>query len=84
MYSLGKAADYAGERTQVVTGSAAGYNALENDIGKAITADQVAFRSAAAQGSGALDPLEAVVIAASLLMALGCLGGFRGRLAEYR
>lgn len=88
VYTLGLAANYAGEKTKV-TGTGAGnttdgYNTLGADIRKAIGDDQDAFQSAAAQGSGALDPLEPVVIVSSLLMALGCLRGLRRRLAEYR
>jgi hypothetical protein len=88
VYSLGAAANYADERAAVIgpgTGStAAGYNALEHDIPLAITADEKTFRSAATAGAQALDPLEPLVIVASLLMALGCLWGFSRRLAEYR
>ncbi len=88
VYRLGAAADYAGERAMVIgTGagsSAAGYTALENDITTAIGDDEATFQSAATQGASALDPLAAVVIVASLLMALGCAWGFSRRLAEYR
>jgi hypothetical protein len=87
VYRLGVAANYAGERDMVIgTGpsSATGYAALENDITGAIAADEVVFHSAATAGTHALDPLEAVVIVASLLMALGCVWGFSRRLAEYR
>jgi hypothetical protein len=35
-------------------------------------------------GANALDPLEGVVIAASLLMAAGCAWAVSRRLAEYR
>jgi hypothetical protein len=87
-YTLGNAANYAAERTAVIgTGSgssAAGYTALESSITKGIDADQSVFQSAAASGSDALSPLLAVVIVAALLMALGCIWGFRHRLAEYR
>jgi hypothetical protein len=85
VYTLGAKADYAAERTAVITGSsAAGYTALERDITQAITADEAAFGSAATEGSHALDPMDPVVIVASLLMALGCAWGFSRRLAEYR
>ena len=85
VYTLGAKADYAAERTAVITGSsAAGYTALEGDITQAITADEATFGSAASQGSRALDPMEPIVIVASLLMALGCAWGFSRRLAEYR
>jgi hypothetical protein len=88
VYRLGVAANYAAERTMVIgTGagsSAAGYSALENDISLAINDDQTVFHSGASAGANALDSLEPVVIAASLLMAVGCIWGFRRRLAEYR
>ena len=88
MYPLGLAANYAGERNLVIgagTGSTAtGYNALEGDLTQAIGADQAVFESAAAQGANALGPLAGVVIAASLLMALGCGWALSRRLAEYR
>ena len=68
-----------------MTGSSAvGYHALEPDITRAISDDQAAFRSAVSTGSGALNPVEPVVIIAALLMALGCWRGLSRRLAEYR
>ena len=88
VYRLGTAADYAGERAKVIgTGadsSAAGYDQLELDLTHAISDDQSAFRTAVSSGSAALNPVEPVVIIASLLMALGCWWGLRRRLAEYR
>ena len=88
VYRLGVAANYAAERTMVIgTGadsSAAGYAALEGDISQAINDDQAVFRSAATAGADAFDPLEPVVIVASLLMALGCARALSRRLAEYR
>ena len=88
MYALGKKANYAGERSAVIgsgTGSpAVGYQALEPDITRAISDDQAAFRFAVSTGSGALNPVEPVVIIAALLMALGCWRGLSRRLAEYR
>jgi hypothetical protein len=88
VYALGKKANYAGERSAVIgsgTGSSAvGYQALEPDITRAISDDQAAFRSAVSTGSGALNPVEPVVIIAALLMALGCWRGLSRRLAEYR
>lgn len=88
VYSLGAAANYAGERAKVVGmgpgSSAAGYNALEPDITQAIGDDQAALATAVSQGSGALNPVEPVVIIAALLMALGCWWGLSRRLAEYR
>jgi hypothetical protein len=46
--------------------------------------DEAVFLYAATQGSGALSPLEPVVVVASLLMALSCWRGLSRRLAEYR
>ena len=88
VYTLGANADYASERVQVIgsgsTGSAAAYNALEADINHAIANDQADFGSAVNQGSGALSPLEPLLLVAALLMALCCVWGLRRRLAEYR
>jgi hypothetical protein len=90
VYHLGSAtvSDYAGERDKVIgTGpgsSAAGYTALEHDIAGAAADDRATFKSAATAGANALDPLEPVVIAVSLLMAVGCIWGLNRRLAEYR
>ena len=50
----------------------------------AIASDQAVFDSAATNGANSLDPLTGVVIAASLLMAIGCGWGLTRRLAEYR
>jgi hypothetical protein len=88
VYPLGTAGNYAGERDMVIgTGpasSAAGYAALRTDINGAINDDQDVFRSAANAGARELDPLEPLVIVASLLMALACGWGITRRLAEYR
>jgi len=88
VYRLGAAADYAAEQNMAIgagaSSSAAGYALLENDITQAIADDQAVFRSAATAGANALDPLEPVLIVASLLMALGCARGLSRRLAEYR
>ena len=88
VYTLGADADYASERDMVVgagaSSSAAEYNALEPDITEAIGDDRSDFRSAVSSGSGALSPLEPVVLVAALLMALCCAWGLWRRLAEYR
>jgi hypothetical protein len=85
VYKLGAAADYAAERTMVTgSGTSAGYDTLEGDVTAAINDDQSVFQSSATAGSGALSPLEPVVIAAAVLMALGCVWGLNRRLAEYR
>lgn len=83
VYRLGVASNYAAERA-AVSATAAGYSVLESSITQAIKADGAVFTSAAAAGQQTLDPLETVVIVASLLMALGCLWAFSRRLAEYR
>jgi hypothetical protein len=88
VYLLNSKANYAAERDLIVgsaSGSTAtGYSLLEGDITKAISADQAIFDSAATEGANTLDPLAGVVIAASLLMALGCGWAVSRRLAEYR
>jgi hypothetical protein len=88
VYTLGADADYASERDMVIgagaSSSAAEYNVLEPDITKAIGDDDSDFRSAVSKGSGALSPLEPVVLVAALLMALCCAWGLWRRLAEYR
>jgi hypothetical protein len=88
VYRLGADADYASERDQVIgagaSSSAAEYNVLEPDITQAIGDDRSEFQSAVSKGSGALSPLEPVVIVAALLMALCCAWGLWRRLAEYR
>ena len=88
VYALGVAANYSGERNLVVGGgsgnTSAGYNHLEIDLDQALAADQAVFASSAMAGANALDPLEGVVIAASLLMAAGCAWAVSRRLAEYR
>jgi ABC-type glycerol-3-phosphate transport system permease component len=88
VYALGVAANYSGERNLVVGGgsgnTATGYNHLELDLDRALAADQAVFASSATAGANALDPLEGVVIAASLLMAAGCAWAVSRRLAEYR
>ena len=88
VYKLGTASNYAGERNAVVGGvpgnTLNGYNALEGDLTRAINFDDGVFKSAAADGANALDPVAGVVIAASVLMALCCAWAVSRRLAEYR
>jgi hypothetical protein len=88
VYSLGRKAEYAAERTSVVAagpgGTATGYDTLEGRIGAAINADQAIFKDAASAGASALSPLAGVVIACSVLMALCCAWAVSRRLAEYR
>jgi hypothetical protein len=88
VYSLGRKAEYAAERTSVVApgpgGTATGYDTLEGRIGAAINVDQGVFQAAASAGADALSPLAGVVIACSVLMALCCAWAVSRRLAEYR
>jgi hypothetical protein len=85
---LGASAQYKAERDMVIgTGpgsSTAGFNQLERDISQALAASQQTFRAGANSGAGAFGPLESVVIAASLLIALSSAGGISRRIAEYR
>jgi hypothetical protein len=88
VFRLDLAASY-GAETQLVIGtgptsSAAGFAKLESDLSRAIAADQIVFRSAAAAGSGAFGGLEIAVAIAALLMATGSYWGLSRRLAEYR
>jgi hypothetical protein len=88
VFRLDLAASYAAE-TKLVIGagrgsSAAAFARLESDLGRAITADQVAFRSSAHSGRGAFGGLEVGVILAALVMAAGSAWGLSRRLAEYR
>ena len=87
-YALDGAAQYAQE-TQLVTGtgpgtSTAGFKQVEADLSRAIAADQVIFQGSATSGEDAFTGLEAGIIVAAVLMALGCAWGLNIRLAEYR
>jgi hypothetical protein len=88
VYRLGEDANYKAEREMIIgTGadsSAAGYDKLQNDIGRALKASQNAFASGANSGADAFGPLLGVVIAASLLMAAGAAWGVSKRISEYR
>jgi hypothetical protein len=66
------------------SGSAALFSRVEADLGQAITADQLTFRSSAAAGRDAFAGLAAGVIAAAVLMAAASAWGLARRLAEYR
>ncbi|HEX4658757.1 MAG TPA: hypothetical protein VH307_15325 [Streptosporangiaceae bacterium] len=87
-YGLDKAAQYAQETRLVIgTGpgsSTAGFERVEGDLSRAIAADQVIFHGSATAGENAFTGLEAGIIVAALLMALGCAWGLSIRLAEYR
>jgi hypothetical protein len=85
---LDAAADY-GAETQLEIGSGPGttgtlFAQLESDLEAAINADQAVFASNAAAGSDAFGGLEAGIIAAALVMAVGSGWGLTRRLTEYR
>jgi hypothetical protein len=88
VYRLDSAAHYAAE-TQLVIGtgpgnSAAGFSRVENDLSRAIAADQVIFHASATAGQGDFSGLGAGIVVAALVMAVGCVWGISRRLAEYR
>ncbi len=87
-YGLDKAAQYAQETRLVIgTGpgsSTAGFERVDGDLSRASAADQVIFHGSATAGENAFTGLEAGIIVAALLMALGCAWGLSIRLAEYR
>jgi len=88
VYRLDKASNYRTE-TQLVTrttpgSSGAGFSRVENDLGRAIGADQVIFRSSATAGSHAFTGLDIGIIVAAVIMAAGCAWGLARRIAEYR
>jgi hypothetical protein len=88
VYSLDSAAQYPAETRLVIGtgpgGSAAEFSRVETDLSRAIAADQVVFRSGATAGQDAFTALEAGIVVAAVLMALGCAWGLSVRLAEYR
>jgi hypothetical protein len=85
-YGLDQNAQYAAERKLVIgTGPAtAEFTRVEGDLRNAIAADQVIFQGNATAGENAFSGLEAAIIVAAVLMALGCAWGLNIRLAEYR
>jgi hypothetical protein len=62
----------------------AAFTRLSSDLSAAINSDQAVFDSTARSASGAYTGLEAVTVAAALLMAAACAWGLSRRLAEYR
>jgi hypothetical protein len=75
--------------TPLVTGttrgtSGFGFTQVENDLSRAIAADQVVFDSGARAGSNAFTGLDVGIIVAAVIMAAGCAWGLARRLAEYR
>jgi hypothetical protein len=88
VYRLDKASNYLTE-TQLVTrttpgSSGAGFSRAENDLSRAIAADQVIFRSSATAGSNAFTGLDVGIIVAAVIMGAGCAWGLARRIAEYR
>jgi hypothetical protein len=88
VYRLDLTAAYAAETRLVIgTGpgsSAAGFARLENDISDATASDLATFQTSATAGANEYGPLEGAVIAAAVLMAVGCALGAGRRLREYR
>ena len=62
----------------------AAFTRLSRDLSAATDSDQSVFNSTARSASSAYTGLEAVTIAAALLMAAACAWGLSRRLAEYR
>ena len=88
VYRLDKASNYLAETQLVVRttphSSGAGFSRVENDLSRAIAADQVIFRSSATAGSNAFTGLDVGIIVAAVIMAAGCAWGLARRIAEYR
>jgi len=82
-YGYGNAHRYTDEQDSVLGPASTGYVTMTGNIGQAITAAQDTFTSSADAGASAFGPLEAIVIAASVLMAAASAGGLSRRLAEY-
>jgi hypothetical protein len=87
-YTYDHESDYRLE-TPLVTGttrgtSGFGFTQVENDLSRAIAADQVVFDSSARAGSNAFTGLDVGIIVAAVIMAAGCAWGLARRLAEYR
>jgi hypothetical protein len=62
----------------------AAFARLSSDLSAAINSDQTVFNSTARSATSAYTGLEAVTVAAALLMAAACAWGLSRRLAEYR
>jgi hypothetical protein len=88
VYTLDGQANYRAE-TPLVTGTETGsagaaFSRVQDDLSRAIAADQVTFNSGATAGSNAYAGLAVGIIVAALIMAAGCAWGLARRLAEYR
>lgn len=88
VYQLDQRAQYFAETQLVIStksgGSGAVFGKVENDLSRAIAADQLYFRSSATSGSNAFGGLVIGIVVAALLMAAGCAWGMARRIAEYR
>jgi len=88
VYQLDKSSQYFNEIQLVIgtkgSSSGARFSRVENDLGRAIAADQVTFHSGATAGSSAFDGLDVWIIVAAVIMAAGCAWGLARRIAEYR
>jgi hypothetical protein len=88
VFRLDAAAHYAAETQLVIgtwpTSSSVAFARVEAGLSSAIADDQVTFRSSATAGADAFGGLEAGIIAAALVMAVGSAWGISRRLAEYR
>jgi hypothetical protein len=62
----------------------AAFTRLSSDLAAAINSDQTVFNSTARSATSDYTGLEAVTVAAALLMAAACAWGLSRRLAEYR
>jgi hypothetical protein len=88
IFRLDVAAHYAAETQLVIgtwpTSSTVAFGRVEAGLTSAMADDQATFRSSATAGAGAFGGLEAGIIAAALVMSVGCAWGISRRLAEYR
>jgi hypothetical protein len=82
-YSLGNNYLYPHEQTNVFN-AAATFASVETSVNTALAAAQATFKSQADAGANAFGPVEAIVIAAALVMAGASAWGLSARLGEYR
>ena len=83
-YTLGTKYEYAQEQSSVINAADSGYGTVKTSVNDALKDAQATFNSQAAAGANAFGPVEAVVIAAALLMAFASAWGLSSRLGEYR
>jgi hypothetical protein len=82
-YTYGTQFEYSSEQQSVLKTASPGFGTVKGSISQAIDAAGQTFTSQADAGASAFGPLEAVVIVASLLMAVASAWGLSRRLAEY-